>query len=533
MSDVSQSECVLHDILQVLRRIEARLDGHESRFQSLEEDTKRRHGIGRSEGDEVHEGHTETGSSTLSTVGTPHVDLDTWRPSRKGTPISESHEDPNITTIPYSQWSINQLDQFFNLTIPPRLQKQLGDCWGMPDDNRLPLKYYKSNIPKSNAPWGAAIDSFPTTHQPVEGDLEFLCRFDSEHRAPPGNDFIVVDFDTFDNTRLYRLGSEALGSELEVEPQGTQDAPWSRLVLYQGATTGESTHTARKLQQKPIPYFTSTDRILGLWDHLDYHLQTKRRGTTINPYLNVWNGFHTDFYEVREVTEWSVRELWKHGPLYGHPLGWHFRKCAYTIYAPVGSEAGRSPGQDLTKVNRHWTLLILAPDYFFNDKNTSFPMSASSPGRAQAFGFTLGKLTEPGAELHLIGQGLERITQRWADFLSYFDYILDGGDSLMKPAEHDNLLFDDGAFSRSRKYFWAIDCLSEFELSITDNITQWELYKAARVPPPKDLPELDHRQLIFAERQYRVLQNQRESFRQKLASTKALRDAVGIFPRVI
>ena len=31
----------------------------------------------------------------------------------------------------------------------------------------------------------------------------------------------------------------------------------------------------------------------------------------------------------------------------------------------------------------------------------------------------------------------------------------------MDPSEHDNLLFDDGAFSRSRRYFWAIDCLSE------------------------------------------------------------------------
>lgn len=276
----------------------------------------------------------------------------------------------------------------------------------------------------------------------------------------------------------------------------------------------------------PIPYFTSTDKIIGLWDHLDYHLQTKRRGTTTNPYRYAWNGFHTNFYEVREVKEWNIEEIWKHGPLYSHPLGWHFRKCPYTIYSPVPTGVVELGGSTLNTMNRHWTLLVLAPDYFFNDKNTSFPMSASSPGRAQALGFTMGKLTEAGAEIHLIGQGLEKITQRWAEFLSYFEYILDGGDSLMKPAEHDNLLFDDGAFSRSRRYFWAIDCLNEFEIHITDNITQWELYKAARVPPIYQLPALDQRQLAIAERHYRVLQNQRESFRQKLASTKALRDAV-------
>ena len=153
-------------------------------------------------------------------------------------------------------------------------------------------------------------------------------------------------------------------------------------------------------------------------------------------------------------------------------------------------------------------------------------MNASSLGRAHVIGYPLGRLNQAGAELHLIAQGLERITERWADFLSYFDYILDGGDSLMKPTEHDNLLFDDGAFSRSRRYFWTIDCLSEFELTITDNIAQWELYKAARVPTLEGMSEHDQRQLAFAERQYRVLQNQRESFRQRLASTKALRDAV-------
>ena len=132
--------------------------------------------------------------------------------------------------------------------------------------------------------------------------------------------------------------------------------------------------------------------------------------------------------------------------------------------------------------------------------------------------------------MNLIAQGLEKISERWADFQSFFDYTLDGGDSLMQPSEHDNLLFDDGAFSRSRRYFWAIDCLSEFDVSISDNITQWELYKAARILPLlaiNALPDLDYRQYKSAEKQCRILHVQREYFRQKLTSTKALRDAVG------
>ena len=176
---------------------------------------------------------------------------------------------------------------------------------------------------------------------------------------------------------------------------------------------------------------------------------------------------------------------------------------------------------------RFWTILILSPSGFFDDHNRSFPMQELGEGHSQALGHCFGRLIQVGAEMNLIGHGLEKISERWTEFQAYFDYILDSGDSLMQPTEHDNLLFDDGAFSRSRKYFWAIECLTEFDDCITDNLTQWELYKAARVPIMLDtLSKLDQVQLSFADRQCEILQNQRESFRQKLAATKALRDAL-------
>ena len=55
-------------------------------------------------------------------------------------------------------------------------------------------------------------------------------------------------------------------------------------------------------------------------------------------------------------------------------------------------------------IARYWTLLVLAPDRFYDQKNTSFPMDASSFGRAQTSGYHLGRLTHLVAELHLIGQ---------------------------------------------------------------------------------------------------------------------------------
>ena len=173
---------------------------------------------------------------------------------------------------------------------------------------------------------------------------------------------------------------------------------------------------------------------------------------------------------------------------------------------------------------------MLAPGHFFDAANSSFPMNGLSGGSKQSQGMCLGRLTKIGAEMNLIRHGLERMSDRWADFQTFFENILDSGDSLMEPSLHDSLLFDDGSFSRSRKYFWAIDCLSEFELSLTDNIVQWQLYKNARVEPllmVHTLSALDLAQFKAVERQYNILKNQREYFREKLASTKALRDAVG------
>ena len=99
-------------------------------------------------------------------------------------------------------------------------------------------------------------------------------------------------------------------------------------------TTGDSIPERRKLGNalpEPIPYFGRSDASMGLWAHLFSHLQLKRRADTINPYLDPGTGFHTTFYEIRTDKQSQVKELWKHGPLYDHPLGWSFRKSAYTV----------------------------------------------------------------------------------------------------------------------------------------------------------------------------------------------------------
>ncbi len=229
MTEPTGSSDVLYNILDVLQRIESRLAGHEERFRSLEYYTRMSNGGGNADG---RGGNIDTPSEISRTAEISYNSAETLRPSRKGTPTSD---DPpgGISTalkIPYNQWSINKLDRFFNRSLSKLLEARLGDCWKMPDDNRLPLKFFKTNILKSNGHFGVPIDSFPTSRQPFERDLEFLCQFDDDVRAHPGNDFMVVDFDAADNTRLYRLGELAFGSELQVEAQGSSSAPWSRLM---------------------------------------------------------------------------------------------------------------------------------------------------------------------------------------------------------------------------------------------------------------------------------------------------------------
>ena len=228
MTEPTRASDVLHDILIVLQRIELKLEGHEDRFKSLED-----HRISNGEGEiEGASSNGDTSSEIITATETFLASAETLRPSTERTPTNQdsSGETSTAIKIPYSQWGINQLDLFFSLYLSKLLESRLGDCWNMPDDSRLPLKFFRSNVLRSNNSLGVPVDSSPTTRQPFQRDLESLCQFDKELRAHSGNDFMVVDFDAVDNSRLYRLGEEAFGPELQVEAQASERAPWSRLM---------------------------------------------------------------------------------------------------------------------------------------------------------------------------------------------------------------------------------------------------------------------------------------------------------------
>jgi hypothetical protein len=72
----------------------------------------------------------------------------------------------------------------------------------------------------------------------------------------------------------------------------------------------------------------------------------------------------------------------------------------------------------------------------------------------------------------LVHKGVLAVVSRWEQIAEYFDQILSERKGLFDPDYHDSLLTDDGIFSRSKKYFWAIGFLEEAGNSISDNIQQ-------------------------------------------------------------
>ena len=236
MTDDCDTHEVLLSILQVLKGIERKLDGYEERLLHLEGSS------------------TEAEQDILDIYINKRDNYASLRGKNKHDEFVAQGEIPPVdgkprSKIHYSKWNQNHLieytsqnatadweasggnvDDFLDLRLPQTIEELLGDCWKMPDDDRLPLKFFKSNIPKSRIQMELTRQPLHKIKQTFERDLHSLCRFDQEQRAYKGNDFMVVDFDTFNDSRIYRLGQPAIGPELMVDLKHKHEAPWSRIV---------------------------------------------------------------------------------------------------------------------------------------------------------------------------------------------------------------------------------------------------------------------------------------------------------------
>ncbi len=137
--------------------------------------------------------------------------------------------------------------------------------------------------------------------------------------------------------------------------------------------------------------------------------------------------------------------------------------------------------------------------------------------------------------LRLVADALLAAWEGWESMLFHTDNLLNSAEVLFDRDKHDTLLFDDEAYSGSRKYLWLINSLHTFDTMITATDDAWETYHTRFVEPAIQsrswLLHPDRELLISGVRDTRRviqdLQHIQKQFRNQREKTVALRDGVG------
>ena len=85
--------------------------------------------------------------------------------------------------------------------------------------------------------------------------------------------------------------------------------------------------------------------------------------------------------------------------------------------------------------------------------------------------------------LEIIRSLFSKLAKDWRILHDYMVALLKDADQLLYPNEHEDLLFDDKAFSRFRRFFWSIAALTSFQSPLADTLEQWRFYRAAHIDP--------------------------------------------------
>lgn len=157
-------------------------------------------------------------SESHISVAAPSINSQEVNKIRPVLPLNLSRH--NVTD--YREWGPQvQFDENMSKLV----ESYLGDWWHLPDDGRLPLSFPNSDQ-QAMITWGSGESA-------VRRKLEAAVQFDRELRSFPGNDFLIVDFDSRNNHIIYRLGAKAIGKELNLDATQKHErdsAPWSRLM---------------------------------------------------------------------------------------------------------------------------------------------------------------------------------------------------------------------------------------------------------------------------------------------------------------
>ncbi|KAG2421847.1 hypothetical protein HFD88_005823 [Aspergillus terreus] len=303
--------------------------------------------------------------------------------------------------------------------------------------------------------------------------------------------------------------------------------PWRRLLLCQGLSTVPECHGkssgaySEAFGSLPnLPYIckgNGCDEKIeeGLALHLSCNLRGSQAGSIDAKDVI---SFHVVFYELINLQDLPAqREAWDTYAFYGREDSAYLRKSCFTMIS-IPPHAKMPYHKSI-----HWTMICLTPTSFW-------PTEASYSDQSAPFLAT--------QSLQYVARTLRDVCQRWRTILEALENVVDNRTFFQDPENWGDSLFDDDAFSTSKKYFWAINFLHEFLHLIDDNIIQWEQYRKAyvdaeiRVSRPEDdkYVKQSNKALetyeIQATKACSELRSLRQAFSEKLEQVKVMRDGL-------
>ncbi|KAH6848051.1 hypothetical protein B0I37DRAFT_376523 [Chaetomium sp. MPI-CAGE-AT-0009] len=273
---------------------------------------------------------------------------------------------------------------------------------------------------------------------------------------------------------------------------------WYRVIHCQGIASimgfanskGQADFRAAEEKWRTLVYSSEDRPRLPLSRHriireaFNLHIFCSRIQRAGNHYLTRWKPFHITWFQILDgdmkLEQEQLRaSSWKSGPLYGSTKGRLIQETCFTLaFLPHRQPndmhkeeqrvlSGYTYSRDVNENGADfWTVLLLTPSAVrVGDRTKVGDMARGTPAM-----YVLG----------FIKHGLEMAADAWEDLRAHFNVILDDQHTMLDPRAHDELLFDDDTFSRSRLYFWAMDSLEMFITQIKDTISEWEDFWAAR-----------------------------------------------------
>ncbi|CAG8951013.1 hypothetical protein HYFRA_00006410 [Hymenoscyphus fraxineus] len=346
---------------------------------------------------------------------------------------------------------------------------QASGIAAIPDDGRIQLVNFQ------NSP--------VITHKRIQ-------KYGSEFQSK-GGIFVVVDFDAYRDSVMYEYDagvkvdvnyvdevSHPFGNELlnrrtalsalrgnwrrpsfrvakihQDRDRNVSLAPWRRLIIIEGLSVMKKDEFLSSDAFSPFcfprgPHPVMDSYINGQASY--FNDNSNRRGFT----------FHFSWYNVGDSEELNLNliknSVWKHGFLRGgRRAGAILHQEAFTIHAIKDT------------AHEIWTTLLLVPPRSivrstieYHSSYRGFPHAALQTNIAM-----------------FILWPMKNALEGWKSLYGYINAILGTGEDIFDLETHDKLIFDDDLFSRSRTYFWMINCLQESDNLIHLNIQTWNGYR--------------------------------------------------------